>query len=120
MSDWDILQIFWDFKPSWQNSIDSINRKLGHLTFIGLYTENELAGYAIIEDNTGDIPQLAIYGKLRGKCFATELIKHLIGISKSSEIKIINSVASYEPFRKFAENVNFKPGFGQFEMLIKL
>ena len=58
--DWEKLQSFWDFKPSWQNSIDSIKRKFVNFKILGIQKKSELVGYGIIENSTGDIPQLAI------------------------------------------------------------
>ena len=118
--DWEKLKSFWDFEPSWQNSIDSINRKSDHFKFLGIYKNAELIGYGIIEMETGDIPQLAISKNYRNLGIATSLFRVLINYSETNSIKIINSESGYNPFRKFAESVGFTPGIGQYEMLLKL
>ena len=34
--DWNTFKSFWDFDPSWQNSIDCMKRKADHLKILGL------------------------------------------------------------------------------------
>lgn len=117
---WDLLKTFWDFAPSWQNSIDSINRKRDYFYIMGIFEKNTIVGYGIIEKTTGDIPQLGIANKSRKKGLATALVRHLIEVSEGDEIKIINTDATYGPFKKFAESINLPPGFGQYEMKLEL
>jgi ribosomal protein S18 acetylase RimI-like enzyme len=117
---WDVLKTFWDFEPSWQNSIDSINRKIYYFKVLGIFENDTIAGYGIIEKTTGDIPQLAISPEFRKKGLATALIGYLIELSEGNEIKIINTDASYKAFKKFTESINLEPGFGQYEMIKEL
>jgi len=117
---WDLLKTFWDFVPSWQNSIDSINRKSDYFNIMGIFENDIIVGYGIVEKTTGDIPQLGIANKYRRKGLATALVRHLIEFSEGDEIKIINIDATYEPFKKFAESINLPPGFGQYEMKLEL
>ncbi|MCK4699947.1 MAG: GNAT family N-acetyltransferase [Bacteroidales bacterium] len=117
---WDLLKTVWDFVPSWQNSIDSINRKNEYFKILGIFDKDHIAGYGIIEKDTGDIPQLGIDKKYRRKGLATTLLHRLPQYSESDEIKIINTCASYDPFKKFADSINLVPGIGQYEMLLKL
>ena len=118
--DWDLLKTFWDFEPSWQNSIDSINRKRNYFAISGIYDHDDLVGYGIVEATTGDIPQLAISPEYRKIGLATALIRHLIELSEADEIKIINIDANHEPFKKFAQSISLEPGFGQYEMILEL
>lgn len=117
---WDLLKTFWDFAPSWQNSIDSINRKSDYFNIMGIFENDTIVGYGIIEKTTGDIPQLGIANKYRKKGLATALVRHLIELSEGNEIKIINTDATYEPFKEFAGSINLPPGFGQYEMKLEL
>lgn len=63
--DWDKYKSFWDFSPSWQNSIDSINQDISRFNVVEIYESNELIGYGVIEIDTGDIPQIAVNKKHR-------------------------------------------------------
>ncbi len=117
---WDLFKTFWDFDPSWQNSIDSINRKFFNFKILGIYVNDKLAGYGIIEQTTGDIPQLGVAKSYRRRGLATKLLKNLINYSDVDVIKIINSDAAYEPFKKFTNKINLHPGIGQYEMILEL
>jgi ribosomal protein S18 acetylase RimI-like enzyme len=117
---WAQFKTFWDFEPSWQNSIDSINRKNDCFKILGILDKNHIAGYGIIEKHSGDIPHLAIAKEYRMKGLATTLFKNLVDWSDGNEIKIINPDANYNPFKKFANSINLPPGIGQYEMLLEL
>lgn len=117
---WNLFTTFWDFEPSWQNSIYSILRKKDYFKFLGLYEGNNLAGYGIIEKHTGDIPQMAISPNHRRKGFGKILLKNLIEYSESGIIKFINPEADYKPFKNFMGSLNIEPGDGQYEMILEL
>lgn len=118
--DWDRFSTFWDFSPSWQNSVDSIRRKLPHFTILGAYGGDELLGYGMIERETGDIPQLAIGRPHRRKGLASALLENLLQNSETDTIQIINADAAYEPFKAFARSVGLAPGHGQYEMILEI
>jgi len=119
-ADWSILESFWDFQPSWQNSIESINRKRDHFTMLGLFLENDIVGYGIIERDTGDIPQLAVKGGFRRKGIATTLISSLMEYSGSDTVKMINTLHDSVPINSFLRHIQLDPGFGQYEMIFTL
>ena len=118
--DWELLSSFWEFSPSWQNSIDSLKRKIKSLTILGAYENANFTGYGIIENHTGDIPQIGIRESCRRNGIATNLLKKLLEYSLSDEVRIINASSDYEPFRLFAESINIAQGLGQYEMLLEL
>ena len=120
MPDWDLFQTFWDFEPSWQNSIAAIQRKIEHFTILGIYNENALVGYGLIEIHTGDIPQLAISKSHRRMGLATKLLSTLVEHCTTDLIKIINTAADYVPFKEFAGRIKLEPGFGQYEMQMRI
>lgn len=118
--DWNSFQGFWSFSPSWQNSIAAVNRKLKHFQIVGAYTNDELAGYGIIEKHTGDIPQLAVAEKFRRQGVATALFAELLKYIDTTVVRVLNADASYAPFRNFMKNIGVQPGYGQYEMLLAL
>lgn len=117
---WEMYKSFWEFEPSWQNSIDSINRKLDQFEIIEVYVKNELAGYGFVERHTGDIPLFAVSKNHRRKGIGRLLFYKLISHTNSDEIRVTNSVIDYKPFKKFAESVGLLTGYGQYEMILKL
>ena len=118
--DWNQMKTFWDFEPSWQNSIDSIKRKIQNFKLFGVFIEGVLAGYGAIESATGDIPQFAIAGPYRRKRLATTLFNRLVGVSSAAEVKVINADASYKPLEQFAASISLSPKIGQYEMKLEL
>ena len=118
--DWDELKTFWDFEPSWQNSIDSVKRKIEYFIILGIYYNNTLSGYGVIEKHTGDIPQFAITPPYRRKGCATTLFKYLLEYDEADTFKFVNTDAAYEPFQKFAESINLPAGLGQYEMIMNI
>ena len=117
---WELFKTFWDFIPSWQNSIDSINRKLEYFVILGIFDKDSIVGYSIVEKETGDIPQLSIDKRCRRKGLATMLFYHLLQYSENEKIKIINTPKTFYPLKKFATSINLIAGLGQYEMLLKL
>jgi len=118
--DWGLLCSFWDFEPSWQNSIAAIQRKRAYFTIVGIWENDTLAGYGIVEKHSGDIPQLAIARQYRRKGLATALVRYLVSQIESNRVSIINTPADYQPFNHFSGSINLYPGAGQYEMMLDL
>lgn len=118
--DWRLLQQFWEFKPSWQNSVDAMNRKLSSFMKIGVFDGETLAGYGFVDTGTGDIPQLAISQQYRRRGLATALVNELVKYSEGEVVRVINADAAYTPFREFMASIGLKPGHGQYEMIRNL
>ncbi|MFC2134695.1 GNAT family N-acetyltransferase [Bacteroidota bacterium] len=118
--DWKLFKSFWDFTPSWQNSIDAIKRKFEYFAIIGLFENEKLLGYGIIERHSGDIAQIAVDKSHRKEKIGTTLLHHLFRYAEIQRVKIVNSVADNESIRKFATRLGFPAGLGQYEMLLKL
>lgn len=118
--DWDLFRNFWDFEPSWQNSIDAIKRKREHFKILAAYDGDKTAGYGIVEPHTGDIPQLAVAKEYRRHKVAHALMNEMVSCISAPVVKVINSDASYAPFRRMMHSMNIIPGFGQYEMIRRL
>jgi len=118
--DWDLFKTCWDFGPSWQNSIDSIKRKLEFCKILGIFEGDSFAGYGIIELHTGDIPQFAVNKKYRRKGLASGLLKQLIQLAETDSVKIINIDSRDTAMKQFLNSINLSPGAGQYEMLLNL
>jgi len=48
-----LYQTFWDGEPSWQNSIDAIERMKSAKSLSAQYLNNECIGYGVISTITG-------------------------------------------------------------------
>lgn len=83
----DSIPSFWDFKPSWQNSMDSVNRSSEGFIGLGVFTDNKLIGYGIFEPASGDITQIAVDKTYRRKGVGSLLFHNMIKANKLDSIK---------------------------------
>jgi len=117
---WDQLQGFWEFIPSWQNSVDSIRCSKDSLHITTAWFENNIVGYGIIEINTGDVPQLAVAKEFRNKGIGCEIIKELVSHTKSDHLRFINIEDGCETLNTFLKNNGFIEIGKQYEMVLPL
>lgn len=83
------LTDFWDFKPSWQNSIDSINAVPEEFLYSIVRLDNTIVGYGIIDKRTGDIPQIAVNRHYRGRGIARSIMTEMIKNTESAFLMLI-------------------------------
>lgn len=108
---------FWNNTPSWQNSIESVNRKIDSFTVLGAKKENEIIGYGVIQKTNGDVPQIAVKNDFRQKGVASAILQEMVKYSMSGEFRFINSIHADEETNKFFEKLEIKKGGGQLEMI---
>ena len=116
----DSIPSFWDFKPSWQNSMDSVNRSSEGFIGLGVFTDNKLIGYGIFEPASGDITQIAVDKTYRRKGVGSLLFHNMIKANKLDSIKIINTDIRCDSMNAFLQSKNIEPTGKQFEMIKKL
>lgn len=111
------IETFWDFKPAWQNSLDSINRTPHSFLAFGAYLKEELIGYGITEFDSGDITQLSVKRAFRRKGVGTALLRQLIELIPIATLKVINTDSSELSMLRFLKSVNLEISGKQFEMI---
>lgn len=121
--DWDLLESFWTYIPSWQNSIDAMKRSLSgsktNGTFLGLYSNGKLIGYGIVFHNSGNIPQIAVAEDYRGKGFGRAVLNALQRRTEKP-LLISNADETAENIAAFAVANGFSLLTTQYEMLLNL
>lgn len=108
---------FWDFRPSWQNSFEAINRVPEVFVTLGIYAEDSLMGYCIFEPQSGDITQIAVDKGCRSKGVGTVLFEEAIRLINSSQIKILNTELSCDAITRFLAAKKIVAKGKQFEMI---
>lgn len=117
--DWDLLQTFWDWEPSWQNAIPAL-RNIGpvHPT-IGIYDEDRLIAYANYNPQNNRIAQFAVDKAYRGKGLAGQLFRHICK-GPGSACTLINIDARADKTRDFLQAMGLQPFITQYEMTMNL
>lgn len=118
--DLEQLKEFWDFKPSWQNSIASIGTMPDAFIYYIVRFENIIVGYGIIDKKTGDIPQIAVNKNYRGNGIASSIMTEIVKNSESQKISVLNVETQLKPIEDFLVKSGFTYQVGQYEMLLKL
>lgn len=121
ISNYDLEQFlkFWEFNPSWQNSIDSITAKKDKYYCINVNLNDKVVGYGIIDKITGNIPQIAVHKDYRRRGIAKCIITELINNTDSNRISVLN-VDKDSTLAKFLHDLNFEHFVDQYEMILTL
>ncbi len=114
------IEEFADFKPSWQNSHESISRVPDHFVALGAYDGERIIGYCIIEPAGGDIPQFAVEKRSRRKGVGSLLFREALLHNRSEIVKIVNADIRCESITGFLLAKNIPVTGKQFEMIRKL
>lgn len=114
---YDVIPEFWDFQPSWQNSLESVERAAGDFLSWGIFTGNKLIGYCIFEPASGDITQIAVDKNYRRKEIGSLLFQQIIESNQSDFIKVINANISCDAITNFLKGKNIHMKGRQFEMI---
>lgn len=119
--DWTVFKSFWDWKPSWQNSINSIKRSPERKVILGAFHENELRGYGILCPESGDIAQIAVDKDFRRRGIGSLLLKEFAGRAETTgKLSILNIDSSSKETLSFFESAGFENLAGQHEMMLEL
>lgn len=120
MNEYESIPGFWDFKPSWQNSSDAINRVPEDFICQGVFTGDRLVGYGVFEPMSGDVTQIAVDKQYRRKGIGSLLFQKMLESNKYSSVKIVNTDVACDSMTAFLKSRNIEPTGKQFEMIKKL
>jgi ribosomal protein S18 acetylase RimI-like enzyme len=117
MSKADEMAAMWDFVPSWQNSFGAISRKPEDFKIIGVFDTDRLAGYGVIEQATGDIPQLAVGNAYKRQYIGSNILRELVRCTNSGIVKVVNAEMGCVGLTSFLEHHGIPKKGAQFEMV---
>jgi Acetyltransferases len=117
INDYAAIPTFWDFKPSWQNSIESVNRSPEDFLALGLFTEESLVGYGVFEPASGDVTQLAVDKRYRRRGVGSLLLQKMLEANEGTSVKIINTDIACDSATAFLKAKKIEPTGKQFEMV---
>ena len=117
---YDSIPDFWDFRPSWQNSVESIGRTFGDFIGLGVFVGDRLVGYGVFEPVSGDVTQIAVEKPYRRKGIGSLLFQKMLELNKHRSVKIVNTDIGCDSITAFLRAKNIEPTGKQFEMVKKL
>ncbi|HWR62086.1 MAG TPA: GNAT family N-acetyltransferase [Clostridia bacterium] len=117
---WVQLKKFWDFEPSWQNSIESICAAAEEFGYFIAGVDTEIVGYGIIERKTGDIPQIAVDRNHRHKGIAGSILSALVNCTESDKVAVLNIDDTSKSTKDFLCEAGFEHYVDQYEMIMDL
>jgi len=114
------VQTYCDFSPSWQNSIDSIERGASDLVCTGAFLAGKMVGHCVFDVHTGDVTQIAVQSEYRREGIATRLLQVAMGHMKTDFIKVLNINSVNQTLPAFLKSKNIPLTSKQFEMILTL
>ncbi|MDD6796251.1 MAG: GNAT family N-acetyltransferase [Clostridiaceae bacterium] len=117
---WEKCMTFWDCKPSWQNSIQSIQEAKDSFCYCLAIDDEDIVGYGIINKANGNIPQLAVDKNYRKQQIGKSIVTQMINLSDSNTISIINVDKDCQSINNFLTDNLFENFIDQYEMILEI
>jgi len=116
------ISSFFDWSPSWENSISSLLRIPDQLTVLGAFYQQKLVGILAYYPLIRWINLLATDQQYRNRGIASALINHLLFTiaEHTLEIKVINVDNSDQAMQALLVKTGFEKLTSQYEMCLKL
>lgn len=103
---------FWDIKPTWKNQIQSVKNIIDSCHINGIFEDDILVAYKIINKNNTRIYQFGVHRDYRNRYLASILFSDL----KNKEIKMINVDEREISTNDFIQSLGLKLYDQQYEM----
>jgi len=113
--DWDLLETFWDYAPTWQNSISTLKNLEQQTTTVVVKHDDELVGYVICNLKQKRIHQLAVAKTHRKLGIGSRLLNHLHTLEKG-KFSMINIDTRMDGMKHLLECHGLENFGNQYEM----
>jgi ribosomal protein S18 acetylase RimI-like enzyme len=112
--DWKRMTSFWDFEPSYQNSVTAIHRMEKSLEFLGAFADGNLVGYIIFDQTR--IKQFGVHREFRRKGIGRQLFDEVQKKAGNAIVSLINIDASNQTTNQFLSEIGLMQTVQQYEM----
>jgi ribosomal protein S18 acetylase RimI-like enzyme len=118
---WNLYQTFWTGYPSWQNSIEAVQRVVETTVTVECHLDRRCVGYGVVSKTSGMLYQITVDKDYRRRGVASMLLNALQNTVTSSEsIKVNNVDEDLDDAMAFFSSVGFKLTLEQHEMVLNL
>lgn len=114
---WKEIKEYWNYNPSWQNSIDSIKANFNNFIYVVAKLEGKIVGYGIVEKTTGDIPQIAVSPQYRKQGIGKAVVNMLINSLDIERFKVLNIDSRDLAMESFLLKIGGEKYTKQYEMI---
>lgn len=111
---------FWDYSPTWQNTLDSINAVPEQCAAAVIEVGGRTAGYGIINRKSGRVYQLAVKRDCRGRGAGSQLFYKLAEQTAAENIAFLNVDGGCAGMLGFLKNHGFEEYVRQYEMTLDI
>lgn len=108
-----LFESFWDGYPSWQNSIDAVERIPHERFIVGAYVDDRCVGYGVVFRPSGNLMQLAVAPTHRRKGIGSGI---LAALSSGENLKVNNIDEKLKGTLAFYKANGYKAVLEQYEM----
>ena len=116
--DWEWFKSFWDGDPSWQNSIDAVERIPNDRVLVCAYVDETCVGYGVAFKPFVSLMQLAVAHAYRRKGLGSRILSALQREASGTEsLKVSNIDEGLKGTLAFYESNGFKMVLEQYEMV---
>ena len=112
--DWGVFCAYWDGEPSWQNSMDAVERVRNQCEILGAFVDEKCVGYGIVFKPSGILMQLAVAQEFRRRGIGRRLLASLSG---DKILKTNNVDEELKGTLEFYKACGFEIVLRQFEMM---
>ena len=116
--EWELFESFWDGYPSWQNSIEAVERIATDRVVVCAYVDEGCVGYGVVFKPAASLMQLAVAPQYRRRGIGSSLLSALQReISTTESLKVNNIDEELKGTMAFFEASGFKMVLEQYEMM---
>ncbi|WP_159451624.1 GNAT family N-acetyltransferase [Pedobacter africanus] len=112
---WTEVSTFWDWQPSWQNSVTAMQNLGEYNKIAGIYDGRKLVAYICYNPDSNRIAQFAVHQSYRRRGYGKALFKHVAG-HNNTELSVVNVDIDSGPTITFLGSVGLFPYIYQYEM----
>jgi ribosomal protein S18 acetylase RimI-like enzyme len=117
--EWELFKSFWDGYPSWQNSIETVERVANDRVVVCAYVDEHCVGYGVAFKPSSCLMQLAVVREYRRKGIGSSILSALQR-EVAESLKVNNIDEELKETLAFYEAMGFKMVLEQFEMVKSL